>query len=151
MVVKHGCGSTITLFFSYLYKEGGKKIIIKKQPCANRAPRSTPGAAISHRGGGCGARLSPAAPPREMLRRAPVPALPGLQKGTPAFRFRCDNTSGMCKPPCTGATRGSTAQGGVWELTALVSSCFIQSNFIPCSSPNPGIVETRREGGERCH
>lgn len=33
------------------------------------------------------------------------------------------------------------------SLTALVSSCFIQSNFIPCSSPNPSFVETRREGG----
>lgn len=32
------------------------------------------------------------------------------------------------------------------SLTALVSTCFIPGHFIPCSSPDPSITETCREG-----
>lgn len=51
---------------------------------------------------------------------------------------------GMCKPPCTGATLCLGA--ACTSLTTLVSVCFIQSNFILCSSPHPGFIETRSRG-----
>ena len=78
-----------------------------------------------------------------------------LAEGTPAFRFRCDNTSGMCKPPCTGATRCSAVQGGVWELRAPRSPLWYpvaSSNLILSRAHLQIPVSLKpREKGERCH
>lgn len=79
-------------------------------------------------GRGGGRWLFPAAPPREM---------PGWRSS-----FTMIKTLGCAKhlAQVTGRCLGAS-------LTALVSTCFIPGHFIPCSSPDPSITETCREGG----